>query len=323
MAKKAPRKGGRTRGSSRDGGGDGIVARALERAFANPATTGGLLVMGLTAAAIVSNALFLQDRRQPDPLFGSDAAMPTGAISPAVASLPAEERPRPASIVIIDPPLPNLAPRRARQSAEAAAAPAAVPDPVAIIASADPADAIAALPPAPAVASPEVALVTDVQRELARIGLYNGAIDGLAGERTSAAIRAFEVAAGLAETGAPSNELLAALRAPLPPRETHSIATSATDSAAEELNRRERERSAMIAAEEERLATSATREATLAVQTALNRIGYGPLPVDGVGGTDTADAIRRFELDHGLTVTGQPGDALIARLIAIGAIRPG
>ena len=323
MARKAPGKGGRTRKSSRDGGGDGVVARVLDRAFANPATTGGLLVMALTAVAIVSNALFLQDRRQPDPLFGSDAAMPTGAISPAVAALPEEATPRPASIVILDPPLPNLAPRRARQSDAVADAPVAAPDPVAVLAAVDPDDAVASLPPAPTAVSSTNELVTDIQRELARIGLYNGAIDGLAGERTSAAIRAFEVAAGLAETGAPSGELLAALRAPLPPRETHSISTSAADSAAEELNRRERERSAMIAAEQDRLAASQAREATLAIQTALNRIGYGPLPVDGIGGTDTTDAIRRFELDHGLPVTGQPGDALIARLIAIGAIRPG
>jgi peptidoglycan hydrolase-like protein with peptidoglycan-binding domain len=56
------------------------------------------------------------------------------------------------------------------------------------------------------------------------------------------------------------------------------------------------------------------------VQLALNQIGYGAIPVDGRAGRETADAIRRFELDYGLPVTGEPGDAVLKRLIAIGAL---
>jgi peptidoglycan hydrolase-like protein with peptidoglycan-binding domain len=57
------------------------------------------------------------------------------------------------------------------------------------------------------------------------------------------------------------------------------------------------------------------------VQTALNRIGYGPVPVDGTANKATLDAIRGFELDNGLSVSGEPSDALIQRLVAIGAIK--
>jgi peptidoglycan hydrolase-like protein with peptidoglycan-binding domain len=56
------------------------------------------------------------------------------------------------------------------------------------------------------------------------------------------------------------------------------------------------------------------------VQTALNQIGYGPIPTDGNPGRDSADAIRRFQLDYGLSVTGIPDDSVVKRLIAIGAI---
>jgi peptidoglycan hydrolase-like protein with peptidoglycan-binding domain len=164
-------------------------------------------------------------------------------------------------------------------------------------------------------------LIADIQRELARIGLYNGAIDGLSGSRTEAAIRAFETAAGIPPTGSTSAELLAALKRPLPPRETQSIAVESNE--AVELNRRERERAEMIAAEERRLETIRLGETCKVIQTALNRIGYGPLPVDGTAGSETLDAIRRFELDNGMPVTGQVGDALVARLYAIGAIKPG
>jgi peptidoglycan hydrolase-like protein with peptidoglycan-binding domain len=47
------------------------------------------------------------------------------------------------------------------------------------------------------------------------------------------------------------------------------------------------------------------------------------LPVDGAAGDETLDAIRRFELDNGMPITGAAGDALVARLYAIGAIKPG
>ena len=39
---------------------DGIMANAIDRIFENPAMSGGLVVMVITAMAIMSNALFLQ-----------------------------------------------------------------------------------------------------------------------------------------------------------------------------------------------------------------------------------------------------------------------
>jgi peptidoglycan hydrolase-like protein with peptidoglycan-binding domain len=56
------------------------------------------------------------------------------------------------------------------------------------------------------------------------------------------------------------------------------------------------------------------------VQKALNQIGYGPVPEDGIVGEGTIAAIRRFELDNGLPITGAAGDTLIERLVAIGAM---
>jgi hypothetical protein len=56
------------------------------------------------------------------------------------------------------------------------------------------------------------------------------------------------------------------------------------------------------------------------VQQALGRAGYGPLSPDGLHGPQTGDAIRRFQLDEGLAVTGQIDEALIGRLGAIGAM---
>lgn len=265
--------------------------------------SGGLLVMALTATAIASNAMFLQNGRHPDPLFKT---------RPTVA----REAPRtPAPVVavqthpgrgIVAPPIPRPAPHRVPESDAAAAfAPSA------------------SVPAIPATQSSGMPIVAEIQRGLARVGLYSGAIDGVTGSRTDSAIRAFQTAAGLTVTGIPSPELLAALKQPVRPATQTAVAPGAgTDALAAELDRRERQRAEMIAAQEREQAASRTQANYRIAEAALNRIGYGPLSVDGAASAASADAIRRFELDNGMPITGEASDALIARLAAIGAVRP-
>jgi len=63
------------------------------------------------------------------------------------------------------------------------------------------------------------------------------------------------------------------------------------------------------------------RQRYRSVQNALNQAGYGPLPTDGIPSEETASAIRRFELDNGLPITGKPGDRVTTRLVSIGAMQ--
>jgi len=145
----------------------------------------------------------------------------------------------------------------------------------------------------------DATLVADLQRHLAAAGYYDGAIDGIYGSRTRTAIGAYQTSAGLAADGLPSEALLASLRSdrsgqPMPPVP-------------------------MPAPER----TAATSPVVMQVQTALNTIGYGPLNADGRLGQETADAILRFELEYGMDLTGQPNDAVVGKLIDIGALRPG
>lgn len=58
----------------------------------------------------------------------------------------------------------------------------------------------------------------------------------------------------------------------------------------------------------------------LAIQQALADAAYGPVAVDGIAGRETTDAIRRFQLDQGMEVTGRIDDRLISRLISVGAM---
>lgn len=58
----------------------------------------------------------------------------------------------------------------------------------------------------------------------------------------------------------------------------------------------------------------------LAIQQALADAAYGPVAIDGIAGQETADAIRRFQLDQGMEVTGNIDDRLLSRLISVGAM---
>jgi peptidoglycan hydrolase-like protein with peptidoglycan-binding domain len=138
-------------------------------------------------------------------------------------------------------------------------------------------------------------LVVAVQDALRNASYYAGPIDGIAGPRTRAAIEKYERAMGRAVNGEVTVDLLAALNA-------------------------------RVAAEpDERDATIRPRppiEPNLrlqAVQRALARAAYGPLPADGVFGPQTRDAIMRFQRDHGLPVTGDFSEALVVELRAAGA----
>lgn len=50
------------------------------------------------------------------------------------------------------------------------------------------------------------------------------------------------------------------------------------------------------------------------VQSALDREGYDPGPVDGIIGSSTRDAISEYQADHGLAVTGTINSALLQSL---------
>jgi peptidoglycan hydrolase-like protein with peptidoglycan-binding domain len=134
-------------------------------------------------------------------------------------------------------------------------------------------------------------LIFAVQGALRDAGLYDGPIDGIAGPMTTAAIEAYERAEGRPATGVASLDLLAALSSP-PAAEEGDAAPQRVD----------------------------PDPLLMAVQVALSRAAYGPLPADGVFGPQTRDAIARFQNDHGLKVTGEYSESLVVDLRAVGAL---
>jgi hypothetical protein len=142
---------------------------------------------------------------------------------------------------------------------------------------------------------PRADIITDIQRELLRRGLYDGPVDGTVGPKTDAAIRDFETAAKLKVTGEPSDEVLRAIRhAPL---KTEAAAPRSRPDPIAEL--------------------IAPGPRVIAVQRALNDYGYGPVKVTGNFGAETVSAIQKFERDRKLPVTGQISPRLLRELAAL------
>jgi peptidoglycan hydrolase-like protein with peptidoglycan-binding domain len=115
-------------------------------------------------------------------------------------------------------------------------------------------------------------LASEIQRELAALGLHEARLEGRNGSRIRQAIEAYQRAHDLEVTGEPTSSLLDHIR---------------------------------FMARFGQVATTATAEVdVLAVQEGLARLGYAPGPPDGVLGARTRDAIRKFEQDRNLAQTG-------------------
>jgi peptidoglycan hydrolase-like protein with peptidoglycan-binding domain len=154
-------------------------------------------------------------------------------------------------------------------------------------------------PEAPAARS-RVEIITDVQRELARRGFYEGAADGVYGPKTDTAIRDFEQVSGLKVAAEPAETILKTISqssSKAPPPSTNVAAMPARkDSTAEMIGPSKR---------------------VLAVQRALADFGYGQIKPTGVLNPETQTAIEKFERDRKLPVTGQISERLARELSAM------
>jgi peptidoglycan hydrolase-like protein with peptidoglycan-binding domain len=166
---------------------------------------------------------------------------------------------------------------------------------------AEPESLVPPLPRArPPAARPRADLTIDIQRELIKRGLFEGAADGVMGPKTDAAIRDFETLASMKVTGEPSEELLRALqRGP----KTDAPRPAAHDQITELL-------SGSVPA-------AGTAQRVIAVQRALEDFGYGPVKATGTIGPETTTAIRKFESARKMPITGQVSPRLVRELAAV------
>lgn len=126
------------------------------------------------------------------------------------------------------------------------------------------------------------AYVRGIQQELAVHGYKPGPADGAMGPRTRAAIRQYQRDAKLPVTGRASKELLDHLKFATPK------VNARTDGLPPEL--------------------------VLDIQGFLAERGYYRGPLDGLAGPKTRDAVRRFQKDAALPVTGRIDRRLLGEL---------
>ena len=144
-------------------------------------------------------------------------------------------------------------------------------------------------------------IVSDIQRELARRGFFEGPVDGVYGARTDTAIRDFEQAVGMKAGAQPDEALLAAIaRSPVRPA-SKPVAVAARPAGPHAVP----------------VKPAAQPKRIIAVQRALADFGYGQMKPSGVMGADTKAAIERFERERRLPVTGQISDRLTRELAAV------
>jgi peptidoglycan hydrolase-like protein with peptidoglycan-binding domain len=141
---------------------------------------------------------------------------------------------------------------------------------------------------------PRADIISDIQRELSRRGVYDGPVDGVLGPKTDAAIRDFETSAKLKATGEPTEDVLRAIQR-MPVKAETVTPRVRPDPIAD-------------------LIAPAPR--VIAVQRALNDFGYGPVKSTGVYGAETIAAIQKFERDRKLPITGQISPRLMRELAA-------
>jgi peptidoglycan hydrolase-like protein with peptidoglycan-binding domain len=134
-----------------------------------------------------------------------------------------------------------------------------------------------------------VELTRAIQRELKVKGYETGAVDGVAGIVTRAAIMAYEADAGLALTGEPRQALL-----------QHIVLGSAQDPGRP--------------AQDNGQAGPYAETIIKSVQKALTQLGYAAGSVDGRMSPETGAAIRKFETAQRWTATGRVSGELVAKL---------
>ena len=132
-------------------------------------------------------------------------------------------------------------------------------------------------------------LTAMVQNQLAYLGFYKGSVDGQPGPQTLAAIKLYQQQNSLQPTGQVSRRLLEHLTF------TRKISDASNNTGS--------------------IAPPAKGNADiLKVQELLTLFGYMPGNPDGVLGRSTADAIRQFEADRSLPITGTITAALLQEL---------
>ncbi|OCP24489.1 MULTISPECIES: peptidoglycan-binding domain-containing protein [unclassified Ensifer] len=298
------------RGLALAGRGVALAGRLVAR---HPLSAGGSAAFAVVFSFVAANAMWYQHGAHPSPLLRTRVPLVSPETAERIAAAKgAEIEPRNVTTFVIEREDDKETERVEDVIAAASSdAPAEKPSP----------ERVASVPD-----TSTLALVADIQKELNRIGLYDGVPDGRSGPRTSAAILRFEKQAGRTETGTASAELLRTLRATsgqkmaaaMPasrPYTDPKRAVADADPVAAAIRSAETDKMFIPRAE-----IPVSSELVLNIQKGLSNLAYADIVVDGVAGDQTRAAIRHFEKHYRLPQTGEPNAKVLKKLKEIGAL---
>ncbi|MDX1691530.1 MAG: peptidoglycan-binding protein [Acidimicrobiia bacterium] len=136
-------------------------------------------------------------------------------------------------------------------------------------------------------------LVVDLQATLAHLGYDVGPADGIFGPLTGVAVRQFQTDAGILVDGVVGTGTIAALAAALAENPPPAGGDTGGDAPSDD-----------APTIDPGLKVGDSGPAVVVVQVSLNDLGYGAGPADGIFGPKTETAVRAFQSDQGLDVTG-------------------
>lgn len=297
-----------------------VAARAVgQQVLRHPRLVGGCAAFFVVFGFVAANALWYQPGHHPSPFLRTrDEENPNGIPGYRLASGLGENG--------------NVTTFRIERQTDNA--PGLPQTPAAAVPSAQPGAVPAATPQAPVAHQPSE-LVAEIQRELARRGLYEGPADGMPGPLTTAAILFFEETVGMEQTGEPTSRVLAAMKidsattvAAIPkalpkdrPAEPNSGGV-AVDPVAAAIRNAETStpKAQSVSLSSADAKKHAPKDLIAKIQQGLVNIAYADVKVDGMAGEQTRTAIRNFEKHYRLPETGEPNEAVLKKLKSIGAL---
>lgn len=254
-----------------------VAAFAGARIRENPSVAAGICVFAFSFSLVAANALIGQTGGHPDPIWATRDPVTTRSVN-------AKPRPRERSVArqSLSPdriPVPTIRPNRHQETERGAE------------------------------------LVREAQAGLARLGYYEGTVDGIYGPHTREAVIEFQRSRGLQETGQVDAALLdAGIDAAGTARERDETPTRAVSVRAGLPDGGIRAQPA--AAEDVRATALVAR-----IQIGLSNFGETGITIDGAVDDDTKIAIRRFQARYNLPVDGEPSEELMRKLEEIGVLR--
>ena len=154
-------------------------------------------------------------------------------------------------------------------------------------------------------------VISDMQVRLQAAGYLKGGIDGVYGEDTTNAVRAFQKAKGIPVSGAIDEMTYSALR--------NVDASSAPSASYEESGEGE----SSSAGSSSLYSIGDSGSDVSSIQRKLKKMGYLDGAVDGIYGGDTASAVKAFQSDEGLSATGMVNRDTLSRITSEYAAQSG